>query len=390
MVGPVPECPVCKSAMIPGGQLHGLQCVSCQKIVMPLLAAVADVHLGNFRDFGGKTEADGLNARGRLTVLTLGKARDRAAELGCRLVVCGDLFHHKRPEPAIIAHAQMALNRARVAIIPGNHDTIDATAMGGNTACATVGQQAVVYDNADWTQPQEDTAIYYVPFDARMPMAQFLEERLHKQGAPFKQQALVTHVGVVDDNSPPWLRDAGDAIHKDRLFDLMEREDIVVAFVGNYHQHREWGRNGRKIVQIGALNPTGFGDAGLEGYGGLAVWYGGTNVVWESVPGPRFVRHKNVSSMPPKKPDGCTVFVRADRGTMHFVDVESNAAYYDGYEEVDPEPSFVEAQDLAKPDRLVEGAEAALEEYVSKMPLPEGLGRAEVLDMVKSLWRRAT
>jgi calcineurin-like phosphoesterase family protein len=364
-------------------------------ITFPPVAFVADVHLGNFRQFGGETAADGLNVRGRLTLETLARALALAKKRNCStFVVGGDLFEHRRPEPAIIAGAAHELvgywhedpfqRPLDVWVIPGNHDTIDGSAIGGNTACATV--QEVCTVRHGWVDlpllaGSEGVNLRLIPFNGgKKPMAQFVDEVMTNFKAVGQLRAVATHVGVVDDDTPPWLREAQDAMHKDKLFDAMDREDVAVAFVGNYHQHREWERNGRRIVQVGVLNPRGFGDAGLDDVGGIALW-DGDKVTWEQVPGPRFV--KIAKEQPyPESPAGCSVFAR-----FEDIGVPPPDRGYAGFEVVPPEPEARAGEAL--PVKLVESAEEALQDWVARAPLPESVGKAEVADLLKDLWRKA-
>lgn len=352
------------------------------------VAFCGDVHLANHPEYGGQREPSGLNERGRLTVETLRAAADRTQ--GAPLVVCGDLFHHRRPEPSIIAAAQACL-RGDDVVLPGNHDLMDASADGGNTACATLDQtSAVINSPTFWRFDNARPPMAIVPFDARKPMAEVIEDacaflKVKEERGTF---GLATHVGILDDGSPPWLREAPDAIHHERLFDIMQRHDIKAAFVGNYHRHGIWARGGMTIVQVGALNPTGYGDEGSEGYGGLAFWDGKT-VEWESVPGPRFVRLKG--GPVPTFPEGCRVFVKADRGVEAYEDLlvkhEDDKQVH--VELTDPAPGVLEEIDAHAPDRVVDSAEEALKEYAAKAALPEGVGRAELLDEVQKYWRQA-
>ena len=352
------------------------------------VAFIADLHQGIFRDFGGQLGEDGLNDRARVCLATLGRARDKALELGARQVfACGDIFHNRRPEPALIAAVQRELHGGGVAfeIIPGNHDLVGAHAEGGNTACEPLNSEyARVINKPFGYTGYEHPIVFCVPFDARKPMAQVIEEACAAGDPGPVGFTLMTHVGVVDGDSPPWLRDAGDAIHFERLFDIMDRYDMPAAFVGNYHKHQEWRRNGRVICQVGALCPTGFGDEGPAGYGGLAVW-DGKDVKWHEVPGPRFVKVPNAGPLPVVAKD-MSVYVRVETGKAHW---DLKGAGYAGFEEVEPAPGVLEAIDSAKPDRLLEGAEDALEEYVGKVPLAEGVNRNELRDMVLGYWRKS-
>ncbi len=337
-------------------------------------AFIADVHLGNFREFGGLVDKDGLNARGKLTIETLEQALARAVKLGCaQLFVAGDLFEHRRPEPAVIAACNRVFAKYdgvfTIDIIPGNHDELDATALHGNTACEVVAEQANVLrgweDIVIGGLPGQPGSAWArcVPFEASKPMAQFLEEVCTNFKAKEGVRVLVTHVGVVDDSSPPFLKAAPDAIHADRLFTIMEREDIKAAFVGNYHQAQRWERSGRVIQQIGVLNPRGFGDAGLDRVGGLVTW-DGVEVRWGQVPGPRFLELEH-GAMPPVETD-CTVFTRERAAREVAAPVELSSA------------------------KLATSADEAVARWAAEAPLPEGVTREELVTKINATWKAAT
>lgn len=361
------------------------------------VAFVADVHLASFREHGGQPDENGLNRRGRITIDTLERAIVQAVKLGCvTLIVGGDLFHHRRPEPAIITACQRLLARyedqIHITIIPGNHDMLEQTALNGHTACQVVAFQAKVVRG--WEDmivgsvvaggkegDQIGAAVRCVPFESSKPMAEWLENVVSNFKAFGKVRALATHVGVVDDASPPWLRDARDAIGAERLFDLMDREDVQACLVGNYHQAQRWERNGRVIQQVGVLNPTGWGDPGLVHVGGLAVW-DGVDVRWEQVAGPRFVQVRAPFPVP-IPPDDCSVFVRAEP------DVQvTRPEMYAAVERVEPDQTVVSAQEAAVAAPPGQGAEATLAEWVGQN-VPE-VDRASVLEQVRALWKEAS
>ena len=261
-------------------------------------AVVADVHVHNFSRFSGVRGEDGLNARGRLCVKTLWRAVQAAVQDGARVMfVAGDLFHVRRPEPAIIAAVQGVFyqwrDQCRFFVIPGNHDMLDDTASGGNTACQPLNRVAVICNDPTMfdetrTFPGFSERVLCVPFQSRVPMREHLAEILLSKDFSMATK-LITHVGVFDDDghAPPWQKKARDAISVDELFSLMAKHgSIKTAYVGNYHQPGDWWRDGMRIVQVGALCPNGFGEAGLEG--AVAVDYG-DKPVCHIVDGPRFV-----------------------------------------------------------------------------------------------------
>lgn len=369
------------------------------KVAVRPIAFIADVHLGSFRDFGGAFGEDGLNERAHLTLRTLRRAVEAAQQAGCQtLYICGDMFHKNNPPGSLIGATQRALELIGMAlIVPGNHDLVGVHAEAGNTAVESLRPVAGVYrrpafsgifhdDPRDGEAFPIEPATFNIPFDARRPMREVIkeackQEELRNPGT-LRNHVLVTHVGVVDDGSPPWLRDGNDAMHVDDLMGTLAAYDMPLAVVGNYHRHQIWHKAGRYVCQVGALNPTGFGDEGLEGYGGLAIW-DGKELRWQSIPGPRFVKVPNAGPIP--IPDENSIFVRIEKGPAKW-----SVDGFAGWEEVEPGPPVVAADaEVVEVPRLIEGAEDALREYVAKMSLPDGVSRATVLDEVMRYWRTA-
>ena len=367
----------------------------------PTFGVIADAHCGNFSAWGGVTEADGLNTRGRLTVETLRRAKVTACKDGLELFIAGDLFQSRRPEPAIVAAVQRVLDREPgeynpAVIVPGNHDMLDASAEGGNTACEPLWNVANVIHYPCWVGP-----VFTVPFDSRVPMAQHLIEVLKKEtkkldsaasaGAVPVARSLVTHVGVWDDaeaKESKWLRRAKDGMNCNLLFDAMEAAGIRLAFVGNYHNHRVWTRGEMQIVQVGTLCPASFSDEGLVDRGLMVVSDG---VTWRKVQisGPRFVVDsgsgvaQRAAEYADDEPSTC--FVRQVGGKELDND---GATRLGGYEYVPAkvEPRRVPGDEPTAP--APRSPEEALSAYVQEMPLPDGgTMRPEVAALVAKCWR---
>lgn len=352
---------------------------------MGILAAVADCHLGNFRAFGGLWEG-GLNYRCRLTVETLRQALLLAHGSNADLfVIAGDLFETKRPEPPVLAAAQRAFaevdGEMAITILPGNHDMPSATAAGGDTACEPMHVFAAVL-RTPTLEHLPGISVLSVPFSATVPMAQEIAEQVTRDWEwrePLR--VLATHVGCYDDTDAFWMRDAKDAISADRLFEIMDGSGIHVAIVGNYHQHRFWSRDDRTIIQVGALNPRNFADAGLDQYGSLILLQDDGSWARSEIPGPRFVVVKD-GQFPDQRP-GCQIYCRAVGEDLGATAGETFAGY-----EHQPEPApdpEARAEDVPQ----AESPEQALADYVARMPQPQGVEAQEVLDAVMDSWRRA-
>jgi hypothetical protein len=367
----------------------------------PTFAVVSDCHTGNFSAWGGATDASGLNVRGRLTVETLRRAHQGAFGDGLRLFIAGDLFQSRRPEPAIVAAVQRVfgdiVNRGgyKVVIVPGNHDMLDASAEGGNTACEPLYMVADVMRKPEWIE-----AVLMVPFDSRVPMAQHLTEVLAGEAERIRTEtlhgklpprSLVTHVGVWDDDEAKeskWLRRAKDGMNCNLLFDAMEAAGIKLAFVGNYHNHRVWTRGEMQIVQVGTLCPASFSDEGLVDRGLMVVSDG---VTWRKVeiPGPRFVVDSDgrgaKSAAKYGEDELSSYFVRQVGGKELDAEGTTRLAGYE-YVPVKVEPRLFPGDEPIAP--APRSPEEALSAYVQGMPLPDGgTMRPEVAALVAKCWR---
>lgn len=261
------------------------------------LAIIADPHVGNFKANGG-VMLDGLNQRGHLTMQVLRGAVQTARKQECEaLLIAGDLFHSRRPEPAVIAGVQKVFAEEAtdigILILPGNHDMLDATADGGNTACETLQHDATVLNTPSWVRFAWGS-VFVVPFQSKEPMSTYLAKvcAMEQQVDPEHsgRRMLLTHVGVFDSDAPPWCADAKDGISSTALFEAMEAAKIPVAFVGNFHNGKRWKSpdNTMEIIQCGTLCPHGHTDAGeFPTVGGVMVIDGWDTEAHE-VPGPRF------------------------------------------------------------------------------------------------------
>lgn len=366
-----------------------------------MIAIIADCHCGNHARFGGAME-NGLNARARLTIASLQAAVKAAGAAGAdTLFVAGDLFHSRRPEPALIAEVQRVFAEADpmlVVVVPGNHDMLDSSAAGGNTACAPLWDEAHVVREPEWHRCLNGKAsdfVLSIPYESTVPMAlhlaRVLEGSLPKcegKAVPRGRRILVTHVGVWDADSPKWTRGARDGISAPMLFDLMEKMGIGAAFVGNYHEHKIWERNGLTICQVGALCPTGFGDS-KPGKHGLMALGDASITKMVAIPGPRFeiVLEKHTEWGVPQ--DKNTYFVRQVGG------VEATGAATEklgGYEYVPAgDASGFGSSDEEEKQELFAPADdplAAVVKFAQEMELEDGADRQAVVDLVSDLWKK--
>ena len=280
-----------------------------------MIAFVADCHIWNFKNLGGPVTA-GVNTRCRSTLDALSHAVTRAASDCEALVILGDLFDGVKPEPQVIAHVQNILSAdIPIIVLAGNHDIVSGAP--GDNALGPLSECCTVVEHAQFI-PCAGADLLCVPFeagDARiwLPLrVAKLVERLPRKGIGKPQpRILATHVGIIDGQTPPFLEHSAEAIPLAQLAELCSTWNIDAVFTGHWHKHRQFSQS-PLIVQVGALAPTGWQDAGLE-FGKL-VRYDPVKRSWlaQTIAGPRFVTSeedvKNAYN------EGCDVFLRLTGG----------------------------------------------------------------------------
>lgn len=258
------------------------------------VALVADVHLGNPKRFGGQMEM-GMNARCREKLAVLQGAVIRAIDGGAEVfAVLGDVFDDTRPKPQLIAAAGVVLGKRlgmNVVLVVGNHDR-DSMELGDYALSPYeiqdyqrmhVVQRALVTTYAVFVAHHVGNAREYVP--------RVLAEIKTARAGGLAGKLLCLHCGLVDETTPPWLKDAENAIEVLALDALCQQYGIAGVAAGDWHERRTVAGTKVPMLQIGALVPTGWQNEGISGrYGTLAWWDTDTrcfNV--EELPGPRFV-----------------------------------------------------------------------------------------------------
>ena len=354
------------------------------------VAAVADVHLGNFRKFGG-AETAGLNDRCRAVLAALGASVVTARERGSEVfLVAGDLFDNDAPPPQLVAAVQDILAKAKetmeVVLLVGNHDQKSTTP--GDHALGPFREWATIVDKPTVLM-RGGAHILCLPYDPR-PAVEWFAATVDEFCATAPVDLLAVHLGIMDDNTPPWLRDARDAVSAQLVLAKMKEHDIRWGVAGNWHNHAAWGDEPSRpnLVQCGALVPTGWDNEGVDGYGGL-VLFDGPNVAAEVIPGPRFVKVRNASEL--KKAEKrakslrCSLYVRftADPELLGEATAELDAArarsvVLDGEAEADGKLVAAAARTAAHGARKAETLDEALAAFVGSMPLDDDLDREEV------------
>jgi len=263
-----------------------------------IIAFCADVHVANHKRHSGPLES-GINTRCRLVLGTLHRAVSATNEAGATaFVVCGDLFDTVRPEPQVItaATAELRMFRNTVYVLRGNHD-MASDAMGDHALGPLrsdddkiiVVERPVCFTGASLGGAR----LLLVPY-LRGDSSKAIPAAIADMGlASAKHTVLAFHAGVSDESTAEFLRGAPDSIPVGALMRMMDEHGITFAACGNWHVFKTWQGQYHRVVQCGALCPTGYDNPGLEGYGGLVLYDTESNC-WrrEEIPGPRFLTVK--------------------------------------------------------------------------------------------------
>lgn len=356
------------------------------------LAFVADVHLGNHRRFGGPVVA-GLNTRARMALDVLRASRVRAEELRAdTYIVLGDLFDTSKPEPQLLAETQRVFDDTgpgMPVLLMGNHDQ-NSTAPGDH-ALGPLAPLAHIVEKPS-VLSRGDTDIWCVPFQPGRAF-DWLPDALaglsKQSGGGDQYRVLTLHLGLQDENTPPWLRNAHDSVPASLVGELCREYDIQAAFAGNWHNPAEWDFDGIKVVQPGTLCPTGWDNPGPD-YGRLYTYDTKRRELTHGViPGPRFlkVRYGTAKAKFPASP---MTFVQLVAGAdeaqqaAEALAVASGGGQCAGGEVVlDDAEASAAAKTAATVARSADTLAEALTGYVGEMPLPEGVDREEVLALCK-------
>ena len=361
------------------------------------IAAIADVHVGNHmldNPLGGPLIA-GVNSRGHAVLRVLEQAVRQAVEEGAtKLFVAGDLMDSTRPTPQLLRGVQLALDVAEIDVhlLVGNHE--QGSTEPGDHALTPL--SPVVHRIYEHATASGDFA--FVPYADCKSGLELLEAGL--EGIDLGGDGvLVTHLGVRDGRTPPWLKNAHDCVDVSDLHALMGRCGAAVAILGNWHDHRYWRfDDGCEVIQCGALVPVGWSNPSTvaeltsleeDTYGSLVIvdtaLPRGSRVSRVVLPGPRFVQVGSVA----KAQEAARI--ASERGVDLYVEVKASV---DAKGEVLREVERLELAgsrvtvDQADVRKRVNAAalsardqqtvERALAEYIERVPT-EGADPAAVL-----------
>ena len=372
---------------------------------MPVVVGIADVHVGNHKQFGGSVHGS-INHRCSQILDALQSAVDTVARLNGVLVIAGDLIDVVRPEAQILARLQDILLPVPTVIVKGNHESCSNErgdhALGPLRAFATVVEEPAVLslDEGDgdavnlWCVPaRPDAAEGWLPG---------VMEELSSARAKMNPDAadlMAVHLGISDAGTAKFLRNVNDQIPSGTLAKLCAEHGVRFVMAGNWHKRQAWHLDGVHIQQLGALVPTGWNNPGLEGYGGMSIYTRG-EVEMAEVQGPRFV--KVVGG----RAEVDEVIAMAENSPQLYMEVHTDPA------NVDPLSDYLDSviagghlaarrvvglrtrKDIAA-KRAVASAKAAgsvsgsLEGFVTSMPLDEDLDRDKVLSLSRDILTEA-
>ena len=364
-------------------------------------AFVADVHIANHKRFGGPSRS-GINTRCRLVLDALAAAVAQAnAAQAEAFVVLGDLFDDTRPSPQIITATREVLSAAAmdVHIIVGNHDQNSADA--GDHALGPLASRGQIFVHEQPTIVQlHNGLLMLIPYrtgNARGWLPQEIA-RLAAVAPRDTPLALGVHLGVSDDKTPIFMHGAHDSIEAATLDVLMKQHGITQAFTGNWHKHRNWEFTDddgtvRKIVQCGALAPTGFDNPGVM-YGSVIL---DSVDSWRRVliPGPRFISAEwedlNLDDLQDLADEGHKVFVQARAqpayltGAVAEIKARVDKGLLAGGEAI-PNAHMTKliARSAAQGARSASSIDDAVASFIGRMQMPDGVDRTNVHAIVKT------
>lgn len=262
-------------------------------------AIIADLHAGNHKSIAGE-EVDGIGEWYRYLLQNV-RAVARLPKVDT-VFVAGDVFDVWNPPPHVVAALMREVYHAPPNVSPrrwygarGNHDMRSDMAhdnsMGGLAWMDLfVPVEVPLLVDTVWVVPFGHDALALTPPD----------------GASF----VVAHHGIWSDATAPYLRGTRHARSAADVEAWCKAHGVAGYFAGDWHRRHVHKEKDPAIVQIGALCPVSFSDAGSYRYGTVILL---DEVTAEytvlELPGPRFVVEELSSSLP-AMPKGCDGFAR--------------------------------------------------------------------------------
>lgn len=323
-------------------------------------AIVADIHYHNHRTHGGEV-IDGNNERLRMIS---GVVRQVARLPNVdEVIVAGDVFDVWNPPPCVVAALMRDIHHVpppgkpkRWLAMRGNHDMHSADpsdhSMGGLA----------------WTElfepvevPRLKDGVWLVPFghDALATAP--------PEGTNF----VIAHHGIWGNMTPEFLRSTKHARPASDIEAWCKEHGVTGYFAGDWHRRVVHRQSNPIIVQIGALVPASYSDAGSYGYGTVILLneLTGDYQILE-IPGPRF-HSTDLSSSLPALPTGCVGFARVRK---HDATADLTKLGYRVVDVVQGVEAEAESTRVVLESTREEAVHAAYHEWVMRDPaLPDDL-----------------
>ena len=365
------------------------------------ISFIADVHVGNFRKFGGQMLGS-INDRASAVLATLESAViESHSRMDDALVICGDLFDYAKPEPAVIsAVADTLRQHEQVHILVGNHDMSSITP--GDNAVSVLNHldNVITYERPATYVPSREVCFYFVPFQPGSPidwLPGVLEEKGRPPGLDREQARIVlcAHFGISDEKTPYYLDESAGSIRADKLAKICKKYGVTHVMSGDWHRHQTWEIDGVKIVQIGSLAPSRFPPNYEHGHEGPMVRLcADGSVQMQDIMGPRFFRESwdggalAIEKSLLKKRMSPMTFVKIDVKPAELDDAKAwaNEQGFAGVEfNVNRTEQIARARTAAFEAKQASTMNDAVRLFVEAMPLDDGVDRDTVLQHCRRL-----
>lgn len=358
---------------------------------------VGDVHVGQHKRCGGKSVA-GLNERCHSILDALRSAYALAVDEADTFVSLGDLFDTSCPSPQEIAAVASILNQPAtwrspdpyVYLLMGNHEMV--SHQSNDNALAPfkhLAHSSVVEDScvAVGKNGPDLALVPFQPGDAREWFPKEVERLGDRSATP---TILCFHLGIADDNTPPYLRNAHDAVPLSMVQELCAKYGYKGAIAGNWHSRKVWDKKDGSawVMQIGTLTPTGWDNAGFDDYGSAILVNNDGDYTVYDIAGPRFVDAADYSAarIDRENAQGKKIFLRqrvspdsVNSTTEKLQALKDAGKITDFVVQVDKDYTKAEAQAAADAAKSADTLDSSLSGFVEAMPLADNINRAEVL-----------
>jgi hypothetical protein len=347
---------------------------------------IADVHLGNHRQHSGPVEC-GVNTRCREGLEVLQRVVNTCGDEP--LVILGDLLDNTRPRPQLLAELQAILGSSSrsTLVLVGNHEIVSTTP-GDHALGPLDAEYGVHVVDRPCTWGVDDATLLMVPYGVEL---QRLPEIVHEMCASLatgKPRALCGHFGIVDANTPPYLRDDPDAVELDVLLRLCEQHSISKVFAGHWHKARTW----QHVYQVGALMSADWRDPGFRGLGRQLMWHARSGVGEQYFAGPRFVNVATAGELEELATDAgiadCVIRARWTVPAEAMEACRAQAAVImrsakNNIAAVEVLPAAQQGAVAEAQADAVANTDTAISDYVAGMSLPKGMQPTAVVAKTK-------